>query len=752
MTAPLASILQRKTLTGLALGLLCFLLPTPNLHAQIPDDGNVPAQEALTEPDNLPINLTDTTTGDSAKVKNVRQRTVSVDLELLLNNRNPRDAVSYWLPTLMEPDPLWRQQGFYAWLGQIGKPYRRYLYGLEGSYFREPGVYINPYTGAEDVYTIDPEHGNLYFDTRTPFVNVYYGQGKADLAQLRVDIAQNINPFVNVGLWYYRRNAAGVYNNFSTSHDNIGLTANGHTPNERYNVFLSSNLHQGNDDLNGGVSQVFSYEELFNKASQPVVLSEATLRRMHKSVALKHSFRLTGDTVMPIDTTWTLQDSVWSAADSSWKIDSLMEVATKRQPHRLQVYNGFLVDYFHNQFTDTLIDPAINAVQFPVYPTLGDSAFFYERFRQTRYRVDGGLSYRFKLAKLETGHRVEIAAERIDFNKNLRTRTQNKLTTSWWGDLRVSPGPFEVLADARVQTMVNNLFSVENYVEIGGSLGLPNEVFDYARKVPGPIRTELDSILVSKTHRPITFDVRSIVYARNPTLQQAYGVGWPGNTIESDTALSNTIMQHLRGGITYRAKSRWTKFGEVPGTELGLSAFVSRLNQMIYYDTTMQLVQAPRSTYLQWMGLEARIRLRLGKFYLEDRTIYQISSSNDSLVDRMFGNMQPSLYGKASFYFEQKDLKFAGILRIGLDYYYHLNYNAPLFDAASQQFYPQTQFVQAGYHRFDVFFGTQVKKAYVFLKLAHANEGIGTPGYFTTLFYPMFDRTFMVGLNWTFFD
>jgi hypothetical protein len=56
------------------------------------------------------------------------------------------------------------------------------------------------------------------------------------------------------------------------------------------------------------------------------------------------------------------------------------------------------------------------------------------------------------------------------------------------------------------------------------------------------------------------------------------------------------------------------------------------------------------------------------------------------------------------------------------------------------------------YHRFDVVLAATIKRAHVFLKVVHANEGLFAPGYFTTTLYPMLDRTFMVGVNWTFFD
>jgi Putative porin len=324
--------------------------------------------------------------------------------------------------------------------------------------------------------------------------------------------------------------------------------------------------------------------------------------------------------------------------------------------------------------------------------------------------------------------------------------------SSYWGDLRITPGPFEIKADAQVLNTVSTLFSPENYVELGGTLGLPNAVTDYTTKVPGPILHEKDSIAVKRTHRPFSVELRSIVYGRNPTLQQAYGYGAFENTFQADSTLNNSLMRHARLGGVFRGKSRLGKYGELPGNEFGVSAFASRVSRLVYFDSEMALQQTARTTYLQWLGVEARFRVRLGRFYLENRTTLQVADANDSLLLATVGAMQPPVYGKASLYYENPATKYDGIMRIGLDYYYNAGYNVPLLDAPSQQFYPQTRFQQPGYHRVDVYMGAKVKRVYIFLKMVHANEGLIARGYFSTMLYPMMDRNFMVGVNWNFFD
>ncbi|MEM7040652.1 MAG: putative porin, partial [Bacteroidota bacterium] len=351
----------------------------------------------------------DSTVTDSVKKdeKVVAERTVWLDPELLVDGHQHRKLSAYSLEEVMYPDLHLRLDGFSHHLGQISKPYRRYLYGAESSFF-QTGLFLNPITGNENVFMIDPEKNVRYFDTRTPYVNAYYGQGKADLAQLRVDISQNVHPLVNVSLMYYRRQSDGVYGEFATDQNNLGITSNFHTLDDRYHAFFNFLYQQHNDQLNGGVGQFFDYEELFDKGSQPLALSGADLKREQRSLYFRHIFRINKDTV--------------------------------DKAHRLQLYNSVRTDGFFNQYGDTVIDADVNLVEHPVLPTYdGTSDFLFEKFRTGSFKVDAGLSHRYRKPTFQLGNRVEVAQEFRTYNKNFRDYTQNSFTPSVKGDLLISP-------------------------------------------------------------------------------------------------------------------------------------------------------------------------------------------------------------------------------------------------------------------------------------------------------------------------
>ncbi|MEM6273166.1 MAG: putative porin [Bacteroidota bacterium] len=703
-----SDILQRIRALGVVVGLVLGFTATGW------------TQQLATATDSVVIDTT-------LKMREVEPRTTVIDPVALSQNRKARRKITFRLEDLIYPDLLLREEGFSNTLGQIGKPYRRFRYGVDASLLGNSHFH-NPFTGQENVYMINAMSEVPYFDTRTPFINAYYGQGKADLAQLRVDVAQNITPFLNVGIMYYRRNSTGVYSGFATDQNNLGVTSNFRTRNDRYHVVGNFLFQEHNEEINGGVSQDFTdYNDFFNKGSQPVGLSDALLLRVQRSYYVRQFFRITGDTT--------------------------------DNPHTLRIYNGGQYQQFENEFTDSLIDENIQSWQFAVYPTLyedafiADSSFIWDKFASRMGRYDMGLAYSFDKKWLVTHQEGGFQYELMNFDKNLTNYVQTKFTLYWNGDIYYDTKPFGLAVDWRLRQSTNRLFRGENFIDAGARLDLLPEKVDYSYKEPNEFIPN-DTTVIVKSHRPLSFGLRFLRNDRNPTLQQAFGEGFQNITFEGTSTQQNPVLNHVRAEIEWRGKARYfPEVGETPGNYLRIAAFRSRENRMIWFDSTMTIQQLAPGTFWQWQGIEASLRLRFLKyFYLENTTVIQQSASNDSTIFNQRSFLQPWFYGRARLFFENKDLSFTAVLRIGVEYFYHLDFEAPLFDPVSQQFYPQTETITPGYHRFDAFAGTQVKRAFLYVKLMHFNENLILPGYFTTQLYPMRDINFVIGVNWSFID
>ena len=661
----------------------------------------------------------DTLASDSQRVKKIKVKTDWLTPLAQMNGHTLRQDANFKLEELMYPDFIDRVGGFATTLGQWGKPYQRFKYGTEASNF-ELGNYVHPINGSENVYFLDPQHGMRYYDTRTPYVNAYYAQGRADAAQLRIDVAQNVHPLVNVSLLYYRRQCNGVYSNFVTDHNTLGATSNFHTLNERYQAYGHFLLQKHDDAINGGVLLLLPDSAQFEKGTQPVLLESANYRRLSRAGSFRHFYSITKDTT-----------------------------GTR---HHLQVYNGFLADYLINQFIDNEVAPELNLGLYPVYPTIGlDSTYFYEKSEYTRKKVDAGITYRYMAPNFQARQRIELEQEFGKFEKNLQSMDILRFSFLWKGQLKSNPNPRELEANWTYRQTFSNVFNPESYAELDLAYRFPKWQLDYSHRVPGPPLKPEDSATITKTHRPLALQLHLLSYGRNPTLQQAFGDPRPGNNMATLTNLSNRRINHFSLGLELRGKDQWTTTGELRGNSIRIAAFTTRQSGMIYF-TPKGWDRVSLKESAVFAGAEFKLRVHAGKFFLETETVLQGFSSAGKKLDTLFRASQPKFYTKTSLFYENKDLKFAGILRLGVDCWYFSSFSAPYFDPASQAFYRQDDYVQVGYPRLDGYFATQIKRAYLYVKMINLLENLPQEGYFTTMGYPMPVRQLTLGLNWTFFD
>ena len=173
----------------------------------------------------------------------------------------------------------------------------------------------------------------------------------------------------------------------------------------------------------------------------------------------------------------------------------------------------------------------------------------------------------------------------------------------------------------------------------------------------------------------------------------------------------------------------------------------------MYYDTKLRPLQADDGDNLNWVGVEAAGRLRLlRKFYVETHTSVQQGSSNsiNPFLQWQAQNV-PLILGKTSVFYDNSRVTFAERVRIGVDVYYNTAFIGQSIDVLSNEFF-QTNYQVPGYGRIDAFAAMQIKGVYIYGKFTHANEGLLLGGYYTTPFYPMLERSFMLGVYWSFFN
>lgn len=661
---------------------------------------------------------TKTTAIDSAWAK-IKPRTQLVSPYRVMMNYRFRTQREEYIARVVYRDELEKVNGFIQSLGQIGKPYKRYLWGASADLYNNRHFH-NLLTGAEDVYTVNPETEVLYHDTRTPYVNVQYGQGKQELASLEVTISQNVTPLLNFTLNYHRRQSTGPYTDNITDHYNAYLSAYGHSPDEKYVAFANLGTNSLKDQMNGGVAQVYDYDQSFFKRQQPVSLTDAQLARRYKDLYFKQFYRLSNDTM---DT-----------------------------PHRLTFFNSVMRDVQRLEYSDSLLPTAVFSYTYPIYPTL-DTTFIRESSIVKRWNYAEGMSYRYVGFDFEMNHRLELVNERLNFVKGDQNFVMNRFTPTLKGEIEYRPLRFSVRGEYDLRRISTNFFEPGYYAAGDVYVNLGKFQLNYQEKVPGDKLGGPDSVTVIVEHRPLSLFGSYLYNQQNPTLLQAFFPASDGNSFLSDRNLSNQTLVHQKVGLALWGKDVKGSARIQQGNLVSLAVFQSQTNRMILYDTSMVLTQIGAAQYVNWKGVEAKFRIHLRKFSIENQTIFQQPSTNlpDSQAS-WFTSSQPPLYGKAGIYYENQDLKIAAVLRAGIECYYHLGYKGWLFDPASQQFYPQTSYDMPGYPRIDLVFSTQIKRAYLYLRVQNIAEGFPIVGYYTTPFYPMLDRNIMFGVTWPFFD
>lgn len=88
----------------------------------------------------------------------------------------------------------------------------------------------------------------------------------------------------------------------------------------------------------------------------------------------------------------------------------------------------------------------------------------------------------------------------------------------------------------------------------------------------------------------------------------------------------------------------------------------------------------------------------------------------------------------------------------GVDVVYYTGFNALDYNPAIDQFYLSNQKEIGNYPIIDVFVNAKIQSVRFFIKTSHANEGLMGYKYYGAFHYPLRDRSFQFGINWSFLN
>lgn len=719
-------------------------------------------------------NSSSTTNSDSLKTKRkVKIGVNKISFYNLKNGKDYRDSIRFDFLTIHKWDELDTLSGFQNSLGLIGKPYRNYRYGLPDYYF-DRNHFRNPVRNEPYIYAWNNETQIPFYDTKTPYTNVEFAQSANETQVFRVLLSQNISQYWNSTLHYRRRSSIGAYRNNTTDHYNLSFSNHFHTFDRKLNIFGILNFNQLNDALNGGAFQlpdpdknssqntkgVLSDARLFDKNAtllwfntSPAKLTgrirEAIVFGEYKIGSDSSKLALVGLAGM------ILKEYVYSYIDPTDR-DSLTTIDFLKNPFR--PYGNI---YRTDKASNTRIPLTIDYLTFNRFEKYKVDEQYYSLGYNPYIGARGRIN--FNSFKLISQYELHFESTKFSALNNLGhfpiklpegTNSFNKQTQRIFSTMRI-PG-IGIQLENEIKFSVSNLFSPEFYFDIHGNYKIKNQkiiirdstVIDTTRK-----RNAIRKPFIFITdYAPIVFEGAYLLNNLNPSIFHSF---WNGATFVANPNLNNELISHLRFSVKWESRPKVRKGYPFRTNSAKFIFFVNQINSMISFDTEGKIFQVPFNEPIRSVGAEWFARIGWKRIYLETTgsiQTFQTTSSEISPI-RYINQSIPKGYGKVILYYENKIPKTGLILHLSIEAIGFTSFNGYHFDPSTQIFFPQTLTQQPAYGRIDVTAaGKFGEKVYFFAKFIHANEGIFAPGYTTTPYYPMLNRSLSIGLNWTLFD
>jgi hypothetical protein len=527
-----------------------------------------------------------------------------------------------------------------------------------------------------------------YYNTKSPYTNMYYAQSGGGMLYLDFTHSQNIKPRWNVTFDVRRLTAAKQYGAPQTREERLV---------DSWALLTSSNY----ESKDGKYSVLGTYNH-FNHA--PV--EQGGIKPLNDSL----NFVETSD----LSNYKNFLSRLSNAASRDWRHEFHIY-------QQYQLSNGFQVyhildyqrriDYYHDYaFKADTTAEGVNyyGMQMPKNPVLlsnvPDTLSLALRYRliENKFGIKGiyrGFAYRLNL-------RYRLYNLNADFNTDSPARSRTGLK-------------HEVLASAWANYFFpDSLKRAYAVFELGTNLNYRLKVEYMGPKLrAGFLQTSTPATLLDER------------------LGSNSVFNW---SVMNNLNLNNQFSTNLYASTSFKYK----KFRFSP------SGYYSLLSSYIYYDANAHIQQTPelsaifKSISVFRAGLE--IEYSRNKFLLRNLTYLAGTSRTD--IIRM-----PTIANNTTVAYEFVYAKRLHI-NAGAEIYYRSAYYADNYMPLNRQFYLQNDKKAWGYPVVDIFANMKISRVRVFFKFAHVNQGFPAAGYFVSSVYPGLRRTFFLGANWPLFD
>lgn len=608
----------------------------------------------------------------------------------ILNNRRTLYVTDTSLTGVHQYNYVQRNQNLYQDLGNLGTPLRPVFVPVPQQLGAQTGYYVF------EPYQIQSAQVH-YYDTKSPFSDMYVGLGGRNQNILRFAFAQNISPRWNVGFAVQRftsqkqfgTGGANDPTKLLAQHWDFLAHTNYRSKNERYTLLLNFiNMNHSLDEQGG-------------------VLPGALTRSAGDTVAVTYNY--TGDARL----------SNGLAPRSSLSGVSVPNPHGWERRNDWHLYQQYVLEQglqvFHRldyrRQTNYYQDDTLRYNQTPKVVFGGTVPGFYPFILGDTSRIEQDTRFRVLENSFGLKGIFRRGGSAFNYRAYLRSRIFGQYTR--YNTARTAYNEYET---RRVETYLGGWLgyyfpdslsrvTAEAEYQLGGGFRLHGQ-FE-SRWLTGGYTT----MLVEPTLLSERFQSH-VYFWRNTFKLRGYNHAYGQLNLRYRTLL-------LQPGLDYMLLSNYTYFDTLGVARQASSPF-SVLRAGLGY---------------QWQQ---------GRFGASGQVYYTLQSNRNYL-------RTPPLFVNARFQYE---LIYAKVLHIqaGVDLHYKSAYYADAYMPVTQQFYLQNRQKVEGYVVADLFANFRVNRTRLFVKLAHANQGFFGPGYFVAPDFLGMRRSFGFGVDWYLFD
>jgi hypothetical protein len=213
---------------------------------------------------------------------------------------------------------------------------------------------------------------------------------------------------------------------------------------------------------------------------------------------------------------------------------------------------------------------------------------------------------------------------------------------------------------------------------------------------------------------------------------------------EPDLFMKNYFSNHFKWDNNF-VKEKWFLLGGSIGAdkwkfEAGYN--LARINNYVYFDTTGVPQQASGVTITSAF---VQKEFKLGGIRFTNRVVWQANTNKDVLS-------LPTFMVFSAISYEYELVKNVLVGRIGANVFFRTKFYADAYSPSTGQFYNQNEKLIGNYPIVDAFIDLKWKRAVIFFKLDHINQGIPNNEYYSTIHYPLNPMVLKIGVSWIFYD